>query len=137
MGAIVSTVSVVPPPTSNSEILLRLEIITLGLDDTKREEVCQLLADFPDITQDTFGCTKEAKCTMKVLKGVHPIVQGYYKTNPDKVQKIEEQVKLQRELGLIERSNSQWPSSVILVPKECGGRQALYRLQKIKWCNPA
>ncbi|XP_066987473.1 uncharacterized protein [Macrobrachium rosenbergii] len=129
--AVVGAAALAYQPTANSEILESLEVITPGLDAAHREDIRRLLSRNSRVVRDTLGCTGAIQHSISIKEGVKPIAQGYYRVNPDKARRIEEQVQLQLDLGLIEQSHSPWASPVVLVPKEGGGDRLCVDYRKL------
>ncbi|XP_066969218.1 uncharacterized protein [Macrobrachium rosenbergii] len=85
----------------------------------------------PQVTKDELGCTSQAEHTITLQESTCPIAQGYYKVNPSWAERIQAQIQLQLDLGLIERFRNPWSSQVVLVPKEWGGNQLCINVRKL------
>ncbi|XP_068229084.1 uncharacterized protein [Palaemon carinicauda] len=118
---VVGTVTQVHSPESNSEVLANFKLVTPVLDTVKRDIVKNLLLQHPQVVRDTLGHTQLLEHKIDLVPGTCPIRQNYYRLNPQRAERVSEQIKLQLSLGLIEESESPWASPVVLVPKEGGG----------------
>ncbi|XP_068233366.1 uncharacterized protein [Palaemon carinicauda] len=118
-------------PESNSEVLANFKLVTPVLDTVKRDIVKNLLLQHPQVVRDTLGHTQLLEHKIDLVRGTCPIRQNYYRLNPQRAERVSEQIKLQLSLGLIEESESPWASPVVLVPKEGGGDRLCIDFRKL------
>ncbi|XP_064080620.1 uncharacterized protein LOC135197485 [Macrobrachium nipponense] len=130
-GVMVGSVSTFQLPEKNSQILANIHRITPGLEESKRKDISDLLRKYPQVTRDDLGCTSMAEHAIRLEDNARPIAQGYYKVNPQRAERIQAQVQLQLDMGLIEKSTSPWSSPVVLVPKEEGGDRLCIDFRKL------
>ncbi|XP_068241185.1 uncharacterized protein [Palaemon carinicauda] len=128
---VVGTVTQVHSPESNSEVLANFKLVTPALDTVKRGIVKNLLLQHPQVVRDTLGHTQLLEHKIDLVPGTCPIRQNYYRLNPQRAERVSEQIKLQLSLGLIEESESPWASPVVLVPKEGGGDRLCIDFHKL------
>ncbi|XP_068237128.1 uncharacterized protein [Palaemon carinicauda] len=107
---VVGTVTQVHSPESNSEVLANFKLVTPVLDTVKRDIVKNLLLQHPQVVRDTLGHTQLLEHKIDLVPGTCPIRQNYYRLNPQRAERVSEQIKLQLSLGLIEESESPWAS---------------------------
>ncbi|XP_068232009.1 uncharacterized protein [Palaemon carinicauda] len=110
---VVGTVTQVHSPESNSEVLANFKLVTPVLDTVKRDIVKNLLLQHPQVVRDTLGHTQLLEHKIDLVPGTCPIRQNYYRLNPQRAERVSEQIKLQLSLGLIEESESPWASPPI------------------------
>ncbi|XP_068213861.1 uncharacterized protein [Palaemon carinicauda] len=128
---VVGTVTQVHSPESNSEVLANFKLVTTALDTVKRGIVKILLLKYPQVLRDTLGHTQLLEHKIDLVPRTCPIHQNYYRLNPQRAERVSEQIKLQLSLGLIEESESPWASPVVLVPKEGGGDRLCIDFRKL------
>ncbi|XP_066982160.1 uncharacterized protein [Macrobrachium rosenbergii] len=131
LGAVVCNAALARDPTTNSEVLQNLDLITPGVEPTHREDVWKLLHHHSHVVRDSLGCTYVLQHSINTREGIKPIAQRYYRVNPEKARRIEDQVKLQLDLVVIKQSYSSWASPVVLVPKEGGGDRLCADFRKL------
>ncbi|XP_068205297.1 uncharacterized protein [Palaemon carinicauda] len=114
---VVGTVTQVHSPESNSEVLANFKLVTPVLDTVKRDIVKNLLLQHPQVVRDTLGHTQLLEHKIDLVPGTCPIRQNYYRLNPQRAERVSEQIKLQLSLGLIEESESPWASPSYPLPR--------------------
>ena len=103
----------------NSDILCNLDSKLQHFEDSKRQELKELIYEYKHLFPDV--PTRTNKIFHDVDVGVaKPIKQHPYRSNPVKQQILKEEIQYLLENDLIEPSKSEWSSPCILVPKPDG-----------------
>ncbi|KAI2654644.1 Transposon Ty3-I Gag-Pol polyprotein [Labeo rohita] len=86
------------------------------LEDSKMEELQHLLNQFPALFCQRSGRTELAQHTIH-LSDPSPSRQHPYRVPERLVEPLKEEIKMMKELGVIEPSTSEWSSPMVIVPK--------------------
>lgn len=89
------------------------------LDDVKKEELQQLVNQFPALFRQRPGRTEMCQHTIH-LTDPAPSRQRPYRVPERLVEPLKEEIKMMKELGVIEPSVSEWSSPMVIVPKKDG-----------------
>ena len=87
--------------------------------DQKRE-IGQLLSQFPRVTSDTPGRTNKATHKIRTM-GSPPVRQRPYRIPHAFQEKVLEELEDMERVGIIEKSESEWASPLVIVTKKEGG----------------
>ncbi|XP_068226913.1 uncharacterized protein [Palaemon carinicauda] len=128
---VVGTVTQIHSSESNSKVLAHFKLVTPTLDAAKRVIIKNLLLQHPQVVRDTLGHTQLLEHKIDLVPGTCPICQNYYRLNPQRAERVSVQIKLQLSLGLIEESESQWASPVVLALEEGGGTRLCIDFRKL------
>jgi len=110
----------ISPKLKNSDILKKFQTEKLShLDQTKEEEMMQLVFQFVKLFPDTPSRTDQVLHDVDVGAAT-PIKQHPYRVNPLKLKIIREEVAYMLENDLTEASRSEWSSPCVLIPKADG-----------------
>ncbi|XP_072182172.1 uncharacterized protein [Diadema setosum] len=107
------------PRVENSKALENLELLLSHLSDSERQDVVDIFQEFPEVCSDKLGCAKDTVHTVDV-GGNTPIKQHPYRIHPAKREQVDREIDVMLANGIIEPSNSNWSSPVVLVPKADG-----------------
>jgi hypothetical protein len=121
------------PKLQNHEAIQGLPKQLEHLDDTQRQDILSLVAEYPTIFSDTPGRTTILEHDMDVGTA-KPIKQGPYRVNPLKLESMRAEIKYMLDNDIIEPSSSPWSSPSILVPKEGGGVRFCTDFRKVNSC---
>ena len=107
----------ISPKLKNSDILKKFQTEKRShLDQTKQEEMMQLVFQFVKLFPDTPSRTDQVLHDVDVGAAT-PIKQHPYRVNPLKLKIIREEVAYMLENDLIVASRSEWSLPCVLVPK--------------------
>ena len=103
----------------NSDVLRNLKGKLHHLSPPEQDEMTQLILQFTELFPDVPG---RAECVFHDVDigNTTPIKQHPYRVNPNKLKFLNEEVDYMLRHGIIERSQSEWSSPCILVPKKDG-----------------
>ncbi len=87
------------------------------LEDSKRKELQHLLSQFPALFCQRPGRTELTHHTIH-LSTPSPSCQRPYRVPERLVEPLKEEIKMMKELGVIEPSMSEWSSPMVIVPKK-------------------
>ena len=90
------------------------------LQADQQHELVKILTTYGDIVSDKPGRTNLCSHSLQLQPGTKPIRMGPYRVNPQEADCMEKELQLMLEMGVIEESNSQFASPVVLVPKADG-----------------
>lgn len=90
------------------------------LSDQQQQQLMRVRQTFPSLFQDKPGLTKVITHNI-TLKDLTPIRQKPYRVPERMVEQLKTEVKMMLEMGIIEPSQSEWSSPILLVPKKDGG----------------
>ena len=94
-------------------------IISERLDETQRRELQQLLQGFAGVLQGEPGRTSLTEHRIKI-NGARTIRQPPYRLRHAYYELVRKELEEMQEKGVIEPSNSEWASPIILVRKKDG-----------------
>ncbi|XP_071504452.1 uncharacterized protein [Diadema antillarum] len=107
------------PRVENSKALENPELLLSHLSDSERQDVVDIFQEFPEVCSDKLGCAKDTVHTVDVGENA-PIKQHPYRIQPAKREQVDREIDFMLGNGIIEPSNSNWSSPVVLVPKADG-----------------
>jgi transposase InsO family protein len=110
------------PPREYDPKLFESVIGTMANNPTEKQDMLDLLKQFGDVFCAGIGRTKTARHQIEVSTN-QPTKLPQYSQNPERQQEIIEHVRELEAEGLIEKSNSNWASPVVLVTKKDGTRR--------------
>ncbi|KAI2648139.1 Transposon Ty3-I Gag-Pol polyprotein [Labeo rohita] len=90
------------------------------LSDQQQQQLVKVRQSFPSLFQEEPGLTKVLTHNI-ILKDSTPIRQKPYRVPEKMVEKLKTEVKMMLEMGIVEPSQSEWSSPILLVPKKDGG----------------
>ena len=90
------------------------------LESQQRSELDSLLEDFTDVLQNTPGKTDLAEHTIHLKEYTHPIRQSPYRLPHAYREDVQRELADMLQADIIEPSDSEWASPVVLVPKKDG-----------------
>ncbi len=90
------------------------------LNEQQQQQLGEVRQSFPSLFQERPGCTKVVTHNI-ILKEEVPIRQKPYRVPERMVGKLKEEIETMLEMGIIEPSQSEWSSPILLVPKKDGG----------------
>ena len=100
------------------------------LENTEKESIINLLAEFPDVVTDKLGKTNVL--THKIELSDHELIrQNARRTLLAKAKVIRDEIAKLLELGLIQESDSPYSSPVVVVPKPDGSRRVCVDYRKL------
>ncbi|XP_072171978.1 uncharacterized protein [Diadema setosum] len=103
------------PRVENSKALENPELLLSLLSDSERQDVIDIFQEFPEVCSDKLGCAKDTVHTVDVGDNA-PIKQHPYRIHPAKRAQVDREIDFMLANGIIEPSNSNWSSPVVLVP---------------------
>ncbi|XP_071500975.1 uncharacterized protein [Diadema antillarum] len=103
------------PRVENSKALENPELLLSHLSDSERQDVVDIFQKFPEVCSDKLGCAKDTVHTVDVGENT-PIKQHPYRIHPAKREQVDKEIDFMLANGIIEPSNSNWSSPVVLVP---------------------
>uniref|UniRef100_A0A3P9LR23 Gypsy retrotransposon integrase-like protein 1 n=1 Tax=Oryzias latipes TaxID=8090 RepID=A0A3P9LR23_ORYLA len=115
----------------NEEVLK--ETLTLGLEHLTREQITQLSQVFQEVSSlfsNNPGRTTLAEHTIR-LKEAKPVRQQPYRVPQQLIGKLHEEVDAMLSSGVIEPSNSEWCSPVVIVTKKDGSLRICIDFRKL------
>ena len=121
---------------SNSKVLENVETILEHLSESQQRDILELLRDYQPLFQDELGCTPLIEHDIEVGNAT-PCKLPPYRTNPEKLRKIREEVQYMLEHDLIEPSQSSWSSPVVLIPKPDGSSRLCIDFRKVNGLTKA
>ena len=95
-------------------------ISLVHLPNRDREQLQSLLSQYQDTFNDNRGKTNLCTHMIELKPGTRPIRLTPYRVHPEKSLQIRKELDLMIKMGVIEESNSHWPSLVVLIPKPDG-----------------
>ena len=107
---------------NNSSIIANLSDKFCHLSETQEQSLRELFDNFPELFKDTPGRTTLTKHDVDV-GDTRPIKQHPYRANPQKQEIIRKEVQYMLDNDLIEPSNSEWSSPVVLTAKPQGNHR--------------
>lgn len=107
----------------NSDILANIHVKFQHLDVVQREDLRVLLCDFLQLFSDVPQQCHLVEHDVVLQEGARPIKQPPYRTSPWKREIMRNEVDFLLTNGLAERSDSEWASPCILVPKPDGSHR--------------
>lgn len=90
------------------------------LNNHQQQQLTEVLQTFPSLFQERPGRTEILTHNI-ILKDTTPVRQKPYQVREKMVEQLKTEVAAMLEMGIIESSNSEWSSPVLLVPKKDGG----------------
>ncbi len=100
------------------------------LEDSKRKELQHLLSQFPALFCQRPGRTELTHHTIH-LSTPSPSRQRPYRVPERLVEPLKEEIKMMKELGVIEPSMSEWSSPMVIVPKKDGSLRVCIDFRKL------
>ena len=101
----------------NSTILENLDRKLQHLELEEREELKQLIHEYEHLFPDVPTRTDKIYHDVAMDENVKPVKQHPYRMNPEKQKCLQKEIDYLLENDLIEKSQSEWSSPCILVPK--------------------
>lgn len=101
---------------TNSDALTHLDDKLSHLSVDEREQVVHLIHQFPNLFSDIPGLTSAAVHDIDV-NGAQPIKQLPYRINRVKLEAVKQEIEYMLAHKMIEPSQSDWSSPILLVPK--------------------
>ena len=101
----------------NSNTLKNFDCKISHLSVNEKEQVKQLIHDFPQLFSDVPRQTHLIEHDIVVVEDCKPIKQHPYRANPIQLQHIRQEVDYMLKHDIIEPSASDWSSPCVLVPK--------------------
>lgn len=106
---------------SESQSSLTMEKIKLDkLPEAKRHLVRTMLEKYSSMWKVQFGEVKRAQNRIDLAPGARPVYSQPYRTGPQSRQIIQQNIEEMKSQGVIETSNSDCASPVVLVPRYVG-----------------
>lgn len=90
------------------------------LNNHQQQQLTEVLQTFPSLFQERPGRTELLTHNI-ILKDTTPVRQKPYRVPEKMVEQLKTEVAAMLEMGIIEPSNSEWSSPILLVPKKDGG----------------
>ncbi|XP_072182212.1 uncharacterized protein [Diadema setosum] len=118
----------------NSDALCDLDRKLGHLSHGERDDVKQIIADFPELFSDVPGRTSVVQHDVDVGE-TDPIKQHPYRANPEKMQHLQSEVEYMLEHNIVEPSTSAWSSPCVLVPKPDGSYRFCTDYRKVNSCT--
>ncbi|XDV39343.1 hypothetical protein PO909_008599 [Leuciscus waleckii] len=100
------------------------------LEDSKRKELQHLLNQFPAMFRQRPGRTELTQHTIH-LSDPTPSRQRPYRVPERLVEPLKEEIKVMKELGVIEPSTSEWSSPMVIIPKKDGSLRVCIDFRKL------
>ncbi|CAF1432643.1 unnamed protein product [Rotaria sordida] len=97
-----------------------VSLINTDLDEHQKEQIKQLIQQFPNVFNEQPGRTKKTQHQINLVPGAQPFNSPPFRYAPIRKQIIEQNIKEMLDQGIISPSTSPWASPVILVPKKDG-----------------
>ena len=97
-----------------------LSLVNTDLDEHQKEQIQQLIHEFPNVFNEKPGRTKTAQHQINLVPGAQAFNSPPFRYAPARKQVIEQNIKEMLDQGIISPSASPWASPVILVPKKDG-----------------
>lgn len=104
---------------ANSGVLENLGSKLDYLSKDKQSDVTQVIEEFKHLFTNELGCTTKAIHDVDV-NDAKPIKQHPYRLNPNKLADVRKEVQYMLEHDIIEPSQSNWSSPIVMVPKSDG-----------------
>lgn len=86
---------------------------------------------FPQLFQQKPGCTNVLQHTIRLKPGQSPVRQACYRVPQRLVEALKKEIHLILELGVIEPSESEWSSPIVIVPKKNGSLRICIDFRKL------
>ena len=102
---------------TNSTILENLDQKLQHLEPAESEELKQLIHEYEHLFPDVPTRTDKIYHDVVIDENVTPVKQHPYRMNPEKQKHLQKEIDYLLENDLIEKSQSEWSSPCILVPK--------------------
>ncbi len=90
------------------------------MENQQQKQLTEVVQSFPSLFQERPGRTEILTHNI-ILKDTTPIRQKPYRVPEKMVDQLRTEIETMLEMGIIEQSNSEWSSPILLVPKEDGG----------------
>lgn len=100
------------------------------LEDSKRKELQHLLNQFPALFRQRPGRTELTQHTIH-LSDPTPSRQRPYRVPERLVEPLKEEIKMMKELRVIEPSSSEWSSPMVIIPKKDGSLRVCIDFRKL------
>ncbi len=100
------------------------------LDDARRKELQCILNQFPALFRQRPWRTELTQHTIH-LTDPTPMRQRPYRVPERLVEPLREEIKMMKELGVIEPSTSEWSSPLVIVPKKDGTLRVCINFRKL------
>jgi hypothetical protein len=123
-------VSLTTARLKNSEVLLHLDSKVGHLKPDEQGLLFDVIRDFGSLFSDTPGRTSVVTHDVDVGDS-KPIKQWPYRMNPRKLQLAQNEIEYMLEHDIIESSQSEWSSPVVLVPKADGSQRFCIDYRKV------
>ena len=118
------------PVLTNSEVLANLDAKVSHLDPSQQKDIIQLLKEYDYLFGDTPGQTS-LTCHDVDVGNAKPIKQHPYRLNPKKLKQVRKEIKYMLDNNIIEPSQSEWCSPILLVPKPDGTQRLCMDYRKV------
>ena len=100
----------------NSDALRNLCSKLSHLNESQREEMVALIHEYEELFSDSPGLT-QMTCHDVDVGDSRPVKQHPYRVNPRKKEIIDREIEYMVEKQIIEPSQSEWSTPILLVPK--------------------
>lgn len=96
------------------------------LSNYQQQQLAKVHQSFPSLFQEKPGMTKVITHSI-ILKDPTPINQKPYRVPEKMVEKLKTEVKMMLEMEIVQPSQSEWSSPILLVTNKDGRSEILYR----------
>lgn len=101
------------------------------LDGKKPVDFKIIFNTFPQLFTQKPGLTNKGQHVIRLKQGQVPIRQACYRVPEQLVEALKKEIQMMLELGVIEPSESQWSSPVVIVPKKDGSLRVCIDFRKL------
>ena len=112
-----------PDSESSNENKLEFDLSESDLTEEQKHALSSFLYEYTDIFSSDLsqlGKTSLYKHKIETLPGAKPVRKQFYRTSPETSKEIRKHVDEMLEHGIVQPSNSEWHSPVVLVKKKNG-----------------
>ena len=114
----------------NSDALKSLHTKLSHLNERQSEEMVALVHEYKELFSDSPGLT-QMRCHDVDVGESRPVKQHPYRVNPRKKEIIDKEIAYMLEKKIIEPSQSEWSSPILLVPKPDGSSRLVVDYRKL------
>ena len=108
------------------------ELVDGKEEECEKERLREIVDQyFRDVGEDELGFTNLVQHRIEVNEGVTPIRSRSYPVSPYIQEKIDQELDSMLEMGVIERSQSEWSSPVLMIPKKDGTYRFVVDYRKV------